>query len=127
MHNNIIGNASVKRRKIFRKYFASVKRHKIFKVKNALNSLLVLIITLKSKKSTMEFTDMMSSSMMSILWILMMTPSTPRTLKTFGCALSVNCVDSLGHPRRCSRRTFMNLYGVNDIRTVQRFLLLFVV
>ena len=36
-------------------------------------------------------------------------------------------VDSLGHPRRCSRRTFMNLYGVNDIRTVQRFLLLFVV
>ena len=126
------GNASVKRRKIFRKYFASVKRRKIFKVKNALNSLLVLIIlvgrlTLKSKTSTMEFTVMMSSSIMSILWILMMTPSTPSTLKTFGWALSVNCVDSLGHPRRCSRRTFMNLYGVNDIRTVQRFLLLFVV
>ena len=38
------GNASVKRRKIFRKYFASVKRRKIFKVKNALNLLLVLII-----------------------------------------------------------------------------------
>ena len=33
----IIGNALVKRRKIFRKYFASVKRRKIFKVKNALN------------------------------------------------------------------------------------------
>ena len=50
-----------------------------------------------------------------------------QNVETFGCALSVNCVDSLGHPRRCSRRTFMNLYGVNDIRIVQRFLLLFVV
>ena len=98
----------------------------LLQLSDALNSLLVLIITLKSKTSTMEFTDMMSSSIISILWILMMTPSTPRTLKTFGCALSVNCVDSLGHPRRCSRRTFMNLHGVNDI-TVQRFLLLFVV
>ena len=34
---SLMGNASVKRRKIFRKYFASVKRRKIFKVKNALN------------------------------------------------------------------------------------------
>ena len=40
----MVGNASVKRRKIFRKYFASVKRRKIFKLKNALNSLLVSII-----------------------------------------------------------------------------------
>ena len=35
--NEVNGNASFKRRKIFRKYFASVKRRKICKVKNALN------------------------------------------------------------------------------------------